>query len=294
MDFSRRRTKTVDDEVTIASMLHATILNELFRSLKWQRRDAVFHGGTSLRFLRGSPRQSEDLDFMITQEAAQALATAMVRVHDRVRSRMRLLTPGCEVELKGPKGKAVEAWYFTWSHPNVIGSVKVKTEFLVTTLEHLAAYQSTHLMPTTGGMLSVTGYLPGPTLVSAWSDKVVALAMRQALKWRDVFDLDFITNAARMDRQITWESKFEALAATAAIYGYSSEDVLEGLERLVESGQLEDCASFERDMSRFFDPSTYQEYLDSDVFRSALDGTRAEVLNIMDVYKEEMEVGPRP
>jgi predicted nucleotidyltransferase component of viral defense system len=291
MHLDARRNRTPEDATEIASILHATILNELFRITRWVSKEAVFHGGTSLRFLRDSPRSSEDLDFMVSEDAARSLREVIVKIHAAVQSKMHIIYPGSQISLKGPKGDSVEAWTFTWTHPNIVGAVKVKTEFLLTKPASLEAYASTHLMATTKGMLSISGTLPAPTLLSAWSDKIVAIGMRPAFKWRDAFDLEFIANGMRMDRNVGWSDKIAAMTSTADIYSNTSEEVVEGLARVVDEGYFGDTTAFEENMQRFLGADVFEEYSRVGRFADILDGAQQEVSQTIEVWQEEHSAG---
>lgn len=291
MELHTKRNRTPEDATEIASLLHATILNELFRITRWVSKEAVFHGGTSLRFLRDSPRSSEDLDFMVSEDAGRSLREVMTRIHEAVRSRIGIVFPGSQVALKGPKGDSVEAWTFTWSHPNIVGTVKVKAEFLLTRPENLEAYASTHLMATTKGVLSVSGMLPAPTLLSAWSDKIVAIGMRPAFKWRDAFDLEFVVNGMRMDRGLSWDDKIAAMTSTASIYDNTPEEVVEGLAARLEEGYFEDVDAFEDNMQRFLGRDVFEDYRRVGRFSEILDGAHQEVRLTVEVWGEDYSSG---
>jgi predicted nucleotidyltransferase component of viral defense system len=291
MQLDSRRSRTPEDATEIASILHATILNELFRITRWVSREAVFHGGTSLRFLRDSPRSSEDLDFMVSEDAARSLREVIGKIHEAVRSKMNIIYPGSQVSVKGPKGDSVEAWTFTWTHPNIVGSVKVKTEFLLTRPENLEAYASTHLMATTKGVLSISGTLPAPTLLSAWSDKIVAIGMRPAFKWRDAFDIEFIANGMRMDRNVGWADKIAAMTSTAAIYDNTPAEVVEGLSTRLDEGYFVDVEGFEENMERFLGAEVFADYRRVGRFAEILEGAHREVSQTVDVWTEDCSTG---
>lgn len=276
MDLSTTTNLTQDERFEIAAMLHGLIIAELFRQTDWTAKDAVFHGGTSLAMVRHSERFSEDLDFMVSPSGAATLSSAMLRVRDRVALNMSIQYPRCRVELRGPKQGEVHQWSFVWSHPARRGNVNVKAEFLVTNENLLADYASTHIVPVMKRPIILSSQIPVPTLVSAWADKVKAIATRPAFKWRDAYDLSFVSHSMTRGN-VSREEKKEALAATSAIYSKSLEEVVVGLERVLENGYLDDIDTFEADMRRWFRPDTFEARRRRGMFADDLSASKSEI-----------------
>jgi len=277
VDLEKRSELTQEEEFEIASTLHALILKELFEETSWVAKQAVFHGGTALAMVRNSPRFSEDLDFMLTQEAAQELDVLMGKVRERVNLRIGMEFFGSQVTVKGPKGDEVSRWEFKWEHPNRRSKVMVKVEFLVTEADLLRAYQSSHLVPTSRGAIGVSVFIPVPNLISAWADKVKAIATRPDFKWRDAFDVAWINQCLKREDPIPAEEYIDALTATASIYGKTLEDVAEGLERVLASGAMDDVSTFEDDMGRWFLRKDAERYIAGGVFKRMLGEAKREI-----------------
>jgi hypothetical protein len=290
-----------DEQFEIASTLHAMFLDALFRETDWMATDAVFHGGTSLALARNSIRFSEDLDFMITPQALGALTYAMAKIAGRIDLSMSMAYPGGKVILKGPKGDDVVKWELKWEHPNKHGKVMVKAEFFVTKPELLARYRSTHLVPTSRGIVAVRTPIPVPELVSSWADKIKAIATRPDFKWRDAFDLALIIGMidkadlrAKGDKDLigTPENKIAALEATAGIYDKSIDDVAEGLDRVLQSGALDDVKSYEKDMFRWFPDADFPRFKTTGMFERTLAETKREIeltVELIDNMRREMK-----
>ncbi len=276
MDLSYVTNLSREENFEIASIMHAMILDELMRCTKWAKSDAVFHGGTSLSIIRNSARFSEDLDFMITEEAEDGLEGAVKKVRDRIAVTLNSHYPGGTLELRGPRGREISNWVFVWSHPSRRGSVQVKAEFLVTKKNFLANYASTHVVPGNGSPVLVRSHVPVPVLVSAWADKIKAIATRPVFKWRDAYDLAFIAHSMVRDN-VSDEEKRRAITATAAIYGTTLDQVADGLDHALRSGVFDDVAAFEADMKRWFDKETYDGRLKRNLFEDDLEVAAQEV-----------------
>jgi len=67
--YGDRRPVTGDEATSIAEQMQFHALAALVEARRWQAGDVIFHGGSSLYFGYGSPRRSEDLNFLITVSA---------------------------------------------------------------------------------------------------------------------------------------------------------------------------------------------------------------------------------
>jgi len=284
MDLRNVTNLSREESFEVASVMHATILDELIRCTSWAKDDAVFHGGTSLSIARDSIRFSEDLDFMITEECAAGLEAAVRKVRDRIALTLNIHYPGGSLELKGPKGREICQWLFTWSHPARRGHVQVKTEFLVTKKNLLANYASTHVVPNSRRAVIVKSQVPVPVYVSAWADKIKAIATRPAFKWRDAYDLSYIAHSM-VRENLTDRQKASAIEATAAIYGTSMSRIEEGLKGVLESGVFEDVESFEADMRRWFDSETFEGRKRRNMFSDDLETAAQEVSEALAIVR---------
>src|SRR3546814_10633283 len=174
MDLSRKSVLSQDEQVGIASAMHAAILDDLFRVTGWKHPHAVFHGGTALKFRWESLRFSEDLDFMIAETSVVSLDEAMAKVRDMVDVQIGALYPGGIMGVaRRDKGDGeVLRWDFRWSHPNRQGTVLVKAEFLRTPIDRLGNYQTQAFVPMgIGTGIRITTPIPMPGLISPRADK---------------------------------------------------------------------------------------------------------------------------
>lgn len=58
----------------ITQSMQVAALEAMMVTRDWQPGELIFHGGTSLHLVHGSPRYSEDLDFMVgTKVAAEEM-----------------------------------------------------------------------------------------------------------------------------------------------------------------------------------------------------------------------------
>jgi hypothetical protein len=60
-----KRQLTASEAFGLRQALHVATLDALMASRRWEPGDLIFQGGTSLHLTHGSPRYSEDLDFLV-------------------------------------------------------------------------------------------------------------------------------------------------------------------------------------------------------------------------------------
>lgn len=197
----------------------------------------MFHGGTSISTIHGSPRWSEDLDFVISPAMSHELDAVRELVEGQARARIADVTPGADFQLidKGKaRGKVREAdpgtvmrWVGRWEHPNRIGVVKMKAEFYIAEPDIAARYQTRHAYPEAIGLES-QAEIPAATLDTIWADKIMAMSARPAMKWRDVYDMGY---AMERISETGDDALFERLEVACASYRSDMRDIHAGLAR---------------------------------------------------------------
>lgn len=182
-----------------ADLAHLIFLDEMGKGMPWRADQLVFHGGTNLHLSWGSPRASEDLDFLLTRSAAPELDDVMQQIKGRLEERIRQAREedGLSVELRcktKDAGDRMHHYQFVISSPYYLGVSRIKTEFWSVTDQYLAGIDRSSLKLPYQESLSaqIESDLSVATLKSAFADKISALVLRRAVKWRDIFDLWWI------------------------------------------------------------------------------------------------------
>lgn len=185
-----------------SQLAHVLYLQALMSETNWTCNQIAFQGGTSLHLSWGSPRHSEDLDFLLSKEIqAEAIQAVGKRVALALREQFTRIDPRFEVELR-PKTKDANRMVvdqIVVSHPGYIGNAMAKAEFWRVEDSYLADYPVTLRAPARPHDLVgiVSSPVPAATLATAYADKLTAFATRPNLKWRDVFDLWWIGTQAK-------------------------------------------------------------------------------------------------
>ncbi len=202
-----RRHLTWEEALSAAEALQVALLDGISRARRWGKAELAFQGGTSLHLAYGSPRASEDLDFIVASD--KGLDAVMDGALSHAKAFVRqAVGPEAEVEIKAraadPKtGEARNPRIYTVSFraPAFLESVKVKVEFWVAGPRAAAGYDSqvrVSRLSREGRMrrpidLAISqAIIPTAQLSEIYADKIHAVAGRDYLKHRDVFDLWWI------------------------------------------------------------------------------------------------------
>lgn len=266
---NRRELLSQDQKIELAVHLQ----REFLSYLEGRRDNAglVFHGGTNIALTHGSPRWSEDLDFMATPSFLSGIAGEGAAIERHLADSMEAAFPGGRFGLTDKTGiyrgsfglGSVSRWIARWEHPALIGVVKIKLEFFATSASALERYET--ISPPGGDAVARAA----PRAI--WADKIVALASRPALKFRDIHDLGLLGDMPEI-RDADDDEMESALAATMGIYGKTPQDILAGLRRDVVRDGLCESAGFFDDMTRWFPSRDLGFYRSSGVLEARYEG----------------------
>ena len=256
---SRRVNLDNDERIGMARMLQLKMLDEIAKACRPDPDGIVFHGGTNICTTYGSARWSEDLDFMALPQTVERIFAARAAMERGIRLWASLARPGSGIELQGrtsgrdPAVGQVERLQIRWENPDRIGAIRIKVEFYVARPETLSPYRRSVVTPCILNQVASTG-LPCADPVAVWADKIVAMALRPVLKHRDIHDLGYMRKHLRYDG-LGSADRLAALQTSAAIYGRSLAEILQGLSRPEIRDGIGDLPAFTADMRRWF-PAT--------------------------------------
>ncbi len=175
--------------------LHVATLDALMASRRWEPGDLVFQGGTSLHLAHGSPRYSEDLDFLVNSSLnLQSIARA---VEARLEGASWLVPRGAKLTVsKAKDARNPHTFVVAVGGPNLIGAVRVKVELWRAPEPALNAVKTTvtPVRLVTGTAAGLQTFVPTAEPPEIYVDKVFALGARPYLKARDVFDLHWLVS----------------------------------------------------------------------------------------------------
>lgn len=184
-----------------AALAQQHVLAALMAVRAWRPHELAFHGGTSLHFSWASPRFSEDLDFLLDQAAAEDLPGLMAKVEARMREQFLVVDPKLHVEIRNKSSKLdrMGNFHVVVTHDDVLGRAMVKAEFWRVDRDYLSRYPTEFRQPVRPGdmVARTTVLVPAAALTASIADKITALANRPYLKWRDLFDVWWVTTQTR-------------------------------------------------------------------------------------------------
>ncbi len=249
-----KRTLSATEAFDLRQALHVSVLEALLASRRWEPGDLIFRGGTSLHLAHGSPRFSEDLDFLV--KSTLDLRAIGASIQARL-GRSPWIPKDANLTVSPAKdGRNPHAFDVAIGSASIIGSVRVRVE--------LWRAPASAMLPMTvevrpvrllsGPAAGAQAFVPAATPHEIYVDKVFALAARPYLKARDVFDLHWLTSQVHAADTLTCSpTDLEVRLAT-----YPSQTpqnwLAQATARRAElPGQI---ASIQRDLKRWL-PSTW-------------------------------------
>jgi predicted nucleotidyltransferase component of viral defense system len=239
-------------------------------------RHAVFQGGTALRLCYNGERYSEDLDFVCGRSGSyfgdvefKELIEAALETTKKTLSRDFGIASDL-ISLKKPEHpdlvKQAPVIVATWqiivpvdATPRAPKS-RIKIEFA-----NVPAYETKPVpVRATPGLVQVQDIiLNAETPNEILADKAVALTAREAMKYRDVWDVWYLQNklGASVDREVV-HKKF-------ADYG-STDSAAKAEKRLAELSKEATANAFLGEMKRFLPSKRVIQISQADLYRSIL------------------------
>ncbi len=196
--------KPLDHQVqqSVAELTQLLILNELSKLKDLSLSELVFQGGTSVALAWKSPRFSEDLDFVALKTLD--FSSMMKKVTKGVEEGLQLSYPGAKVSLKERISEDNPNAMFESriELPDIMGKVMVKSEFWRVSQQQIKDYQGETVFLAARGKIhpSLGPALGVATPSQIIADKILAVGLRDRLKWRDLFDVWFLRH--QMDHRI--------------------------------------------------------------------------------------------
>lgn len=189
---AKKTVLSASEQFELRQALHVAVLDALIASRRWSPGELVFQGGTSLHLAHGSPRFSEDLDFLVS--GAMNLEAIGASVQARLCDTAWLPRGTQLVVSKAKDGHNPHAFVVSVGGAGVIGAVRVKVELWKTTKESMAplSVEVATVRLASGPAAGAQAFVPTASLREIYVDKVFAAAARPYVKPRDLFDLDWI------------------------------------------------------------------------------------------------------
>lgn len=270
----KRHALTAETARKWADMAHLFFIDALSGATPLSLDRITFHGGTNLHLSWGSPRYSEDLDFLVSRSFGAEIAALMPKVAKRMQALATAEDPQLKIVIedktRDPEG--LLNFRIKVSSPRVVGQVMAKAEFWQVTPEYLEGFDARFVQPGRSGEVRsrITQPLPVATLEAAFADKVVALANRPFLKWRDLFDLWWIAGQA----DISPQDQIARIEHHATAYrGTHGDTISDGLARFLERDPGEIFTQADPDLRKWL-PKSLWEALNPDGVREMVDNAR--------------------
>lgn len=256
----KQRPITPDEHRQIASEAHVLVLDGLATKTAWTLEDLAFQGGTSLALAWDSPRFSEDLDFIVREDLNFDHYIKKVALH--VEDGLQRNFPGAKVNLKEKEGPSQNVYTFAVFLPNVLGAAKIKTEFWKVKNDFVKGYDRNYKMVARRG--SISPQIPVASLDQIYADKMVALGSRERLKWRDIFDVWYLSSASR-DIFKTQEIFSSWIESTLSLYNTTPDQLRLGWKNLLETPNESILKNAENDLKPFLSTQLWNKLYPNEI-----------------------------
>lgn len=299
----RRRPASAEEKREWATAMQFAFIEALPAVTGWSAEQCVFHGGTSLAMSWGSPRFSEDLDFLLNRAQAddpKRLNTLLNRVLVRMRESLALTHPGLEVALKNKtrEGEALVHFQLVAQREGVLEHAMAKVEFWPVSDAYLKSIETELVYPARRGTLITRSSteIPAATLNSAVADKLTALATRPHLKWRDLFDLNMLCARTHESAEDRTSRYLRHLTAYKTVDNATPREALAlWLTRYGEEpGRSAVMAAAVTDLQPWLPAELWQTLKRTDGIKRILDGVCEELRQVIRVLDAGMDAPSPP
>jgi len=252
-----------------ALLLQTLLIDGFAEHSKWTGKDVVFHGGTSLKLGWGSPRWSEDLDFLIRHDLLEESAKQMKNAVAHAQEQLFRIDAQMKIEFREKNSSRMARYQAVLTKPGVLGKAAVKAEFWGVNQGYLERYPSepriTQPPPElfdAGYFVRVRSMIPTATLNAILCDKILAVANRPYLKSRDIFDMWWLQQE-RGFKQQSWDKTAEQVMFHATAYDVDfEEDADKWLNPKISfSSQTELASSTSEQLRRWAETVKTEDYL---------------------------------
>ena len=117
--------------------------------------------------------------------------------------------------------------------------------------------------------------IPAPKLIFAWADKVKAIATRDHMKYRDIYDVWFLL---RQFKEVPGgDEARDAVSKVASLYDHDLLSVSAGLTNVIDGEAMSDVAAFKEDMAKWLDEDMFRSFDRANFFDTILESVRNEL-----------------
>lgn len=108
MDLDKRTDLSAEERALLAQRLQIFLLDAIARTSVSEPSAMMFHGGTAISTCYGSPRWSEDLDFVLKPNRLSELNAAIDASRGSLVDQVDRITPGADVQFQSRGAASAE------------------------------------------------------------------------------------------------------------------------------------------------------------------------------------------
>lgn len=284
--YSQERGKTFDS--VIKEFLHYDILKLLYKSAN-AKSALVFQGGTALRLCYQNVRFSDDLDFSIANGKEFSIENMQKFKDDFIKLMMDKY--GLDAEVKNLKENESNAQVKRWSANLIVyygkhNQLKKRHEVHIEIATNIASYQPKH-KETIEIYKEISQEIPVlvESLEEILADKVIAFGGREYLKYRDIWDIYFLTNKKDIKLDLS------LLLNKMQNYKFEIDNFIIRLkEKLTNFNQADSKDLFYKELRSFLENDKFDEIVAWDFFetiKETINSLINQVISELEMYNSK-------
>jgi hypothetical protein len=260
--------------------------------------DLAMQGGSALRLFYGAPRYSMDMDFVIREDHVWRLNALIRPLHKQIEDQIQKeLGPGFTVRLKGgPKpGKQLVRHTLTIENASLyLGAANLHMEFWPVDHDYMRNYTQKRATTADGTTINRADEqsINTPTLKGIYIDKVIALSSRTHIKWRDIYDVWWISSKLRnwLPEPENAEEMTAMFIAQASAYDVGDPELaLQGLRRFLDTDTEVLIDQAQAELVQFLDAKTFAEVFVEEGIRRVVDRSKLACEIVHDNLQSRLE-----
>ena len=213
---------SANESIEIQKLLQILVLTAMAETNFWRDGIVSFQGGSSLNLVWGSPRFSQDLDFL-TSASPASQHEAMTRVIRRASDLLHGFRDGeLEYSSKLDAESGLSRFTIKFSKDGFRSKVRLKVEFFTVpgNLLDETRLNFQELPPTTEKYEKLRPVVPASSPEALLIDKYVALVYREPMRLADLFDIWWLRTSGKIVTDLLSPSQtLEMLRNTTGAYG---------------------------------------------------------------------------
>jgi hypothetical protein len=195
-------------------------------------KNIIFQGGSSLHFVWLSPRYSEDLDFFVSNDITNEKINNLFSNIFKYLKSIYILNKNVSLGFKSNIKNNIYEYNIYYTELNKRNKIRLKIELYLIKKEYIKEHTSQLEYIKNVFNLNTKPYIYTASVESIFADKLNALGTRQYIKYRDFFDIYFLSKAYNIN--LNNKKLISAIKLNHKIYNLRKNAYKDNFTKIVE------------------------------------------------------------